>query len=544
MKLVTENPYRIVGILATATAREIQARKGKISAFAKVGKEITSEYDFSFFNSLQRTNSIIDKAFSDIEQNQNKVKHSLFWFINYTPIDNTAIQYLVSGNKEKAIEIWGKLTDEKDVTSKNFSAFNNIGTLYLLEESKSFIKKGITAKIKLIESESFQEFVHLVADENYSLDKNKQIEILIDEFLTDSKNKYSASEIMEFFSECNGTSQKYLSKKFTEDPIHKIESQIEQCTKKRSKDQINAFKYANELHINTKNELSLLKLILGSTDLQFKLLSDKIAKELLQCSIDYFNESQKQEKSNNYLEEAMKLAKLAESIAVNEITKNRVKDNLSSLEGMKDRELNNAIALLASIKTMYENAINEIDIEVAKMKMTMLYNQTINYSKINQMKADCLNWNKVVEFIIEGITINDINKIKASSSQTKINEYKDLVNFICNKISYNYQDKLFYLKFWINQPKQSKAPKSQTIKESLSNKDVKNKDIGSINEDIISVFAGIIGFIALCWYTYIDGLRGFILGLMLGIIVFGIVFGISKFLVSIIIKAMNFFNKQ
>ena len=112
--------YRKKPTVAPAKAREIQARRGKIIAFAKVGKEITSEYDFSFLSSIQRTNSIIEKAFSDIEQNQNKVVHSLFWFTNLNPIDNTAIQHLITGNKEKAIEIWDKLTDEKEVTSKIF----------------------------------------------------------------------------------------------------------------------------------------------------------------------------------------------------------------------------------------------------------------------------------------------------------------------------------------------------------------------------------------------------------------------------------------
>lgn len=91
MKSILSNPYRITGILSNASAREIQSRKSKVTAYAKVGKEITSEYDFPFFKSLNRTNSIIDQAFSDIEQNQNKVVHSLFWFINLNPIDNTAI---------------------------------------------------------------------------------------------------------------------------------------------------------------------------------------------------------------------------------------------------------------------------------------------------------------------------------------------------------------------------------------------------------------------------------------------------------------------
>ncbi len=86
--------------------------------------------------SLQRSNSIIEKSFSDIEQNQDKVAYSLFWFININAIDNTAIQHLICGNQEKSTEIWEKLTDEKEVNSKNFSAFNNIGTLYLLENLK------------------------------------------------------------------------------------------------------------------------------------------------------------------------------------------------------------------------------------------------------------------------------------------------------------------------------------------------------------------------------------------------------------------------
>ena len=131
MKLVINNPYRVIGISANDSAREIQARRGKIRAYANIGKIITSKYDFTFLSSIVRDTEIIDKAFSDIEQNANKVIHSLFWFTNLNPVDNTAIQHLVSGNKEKAIEIWDKLTDGKEVTSKNFSAFNNIQTKYL-----------------------------------------------------------------------------------------------------------------------------------------------------------------------------------------------------------------------------------------------------------------------------------------------------------------------------------------------------------------------------------------------------------------------------
>lgn len=446
MKLIIQNPYRIIGILSNASLREMQIRKGKMSAYAKVGKKLDSEYDFSFLSSIQRTNSIIDKAFSDIEQNHNKVIHSLFWFTNLNSVDNTVIQHLIIGNKEKAIEIWGKLTNEKEVTFKNFSAFNNIGTLYLLEESKQEIKQGITAKIKLIESESFQDFIHSVADETFSIDKNRQIEILIDELLTQFKDKFSTAEIMELFSNCNGTIQKYISKKFTEEPIHKIEVQIEQCNKKRTKDKINAYRYATDLYNNIKSELKLLKSIVGNTNLQYKMLADNIAKELIQCSVDYFNENQEQDKSNNYLEEAMKLAKLAESIAVNDATKNKVKENINTLEGMKDREINQAIDILKSIKQAFQT--NEAKITKEVLEMPLAYNQSVNWAKVNQMIANSLDWNKVTELIKETIPLRNVEKIKNSDKYIKITEYKSLVDFVLDKLNYSQKAQVKYLCYW------------------------------------------------------------------------------------------------
>jgi len=472
MKSILNNPYRIAGILANCSEKDILKQKSKIKRFSEVGKGITSEYDFSFFNSLQRTNSIIDKAFSDIEQNQNKVVHSLFWFTNLNPVDNTAIQHLVSGNKEKAIEIWDKLTDEKEVTSKNFSAFNNIGTLYLLEDSKEEIKQGITAKIKLIESENFIDFVHTVADETFSIDKNKQIEILIDELLTQFKNKYPTSETIELFSNCNGTAQKYLSKKFTEEPIHKIETQIEQCTKKRSKDKSNAYKFGTDLYSKTKSELTLLKSIVGNTNLQYKMLADNIAKELQQCSIDYFNESQELERSNDYLEEAMKLAKLAESVAVNEATKSKAKENISTLEGMKDRELNQAIDILKSIKQAYQT--NEAKITKEVLEMPMGYNQSINWTKVNQMIANSLDWDKVVELIKETISVKSVEKIKNLDKQTKITEYKSLVDFILEKLNYSQKNQIKYICYW----KTVTATQSTTSRPTTSSTSSTNNDEG------------------------------------------------------------------
>ena len=437
MNLITENPYRIVGITSNASAREIQARKGKISAYAKVGKEITSEFDFQFFNSIERTTTLIDKAFSDIEQNQNKVFHSLFWFTNLNPVDNTAIQHLFSGNKEKAIEIWDKLTDEKEVTSKNFSAFNNIGTLYLLEASKEEIKKGITVKLKLIESDSFKDFVHNIADETFIIDKNKQIEVFIDELLTQFKNNYSTSEIIELFNNFNEKIQKYLSKKFTDEPIHKVEVQIEQCTKKRLKDKINAYKFGTELYNNTKIDLIQLKSILGNNNLQYKMLADNVAKEILECSVEYFNESQENDSTKTYLENAMQLNKLADSIAVGKLVKDRAQDSLETLENMKDRELSEAIAVLKSIKDLYLENERTVRKQVKELESTdrdIIFGlKTINHIVVEDSIKNSIQWGKVNEMLITLLSDYNLKKIKESDRFDDKNEFWELINWAEDK---------------------------------------------------------------------------------------------------------------
>ena len=122
--------------------------------------------------------------------------------------------------------------------------------------------------------------MHAVADETYTIDNQKQSEKLIDELLTNFKNQYSSSETLQLFSGCNGTTQKYLSKKFTEEPLHKIESQIESCKKKRKADKGRAYEFGLKLFTNTKDELSLLKSLLGSSDLKYKAVADQLANEI------------------------------------------------------------------------------------------------------------------------------------------------------------------------------------------------------------------------------------------------------------------------
>jgi len=360
MKLIQDNPYRIAGILANASTSEFDRQKARILRYAPLGRQVESDFDFSFLNDVDRTNvEKVKKAFESIEQREGKVRNSIFWFIKANPFDETAIDYLKKGDKEKAIEIWEKKTDGKDITSKNFSCFNNIGTLKLLSDSKDEIKEGLEAKIKLIESPSFSEFVHTVADQTYTIDNQKQAEKFVDDVLKYFKGRYSSSDTLKLFSNCNGTTQKYLSQKLTEEPLHKIESQIESTKNKRKTSKSGAYELGLKLFVNCKDDLATLKSLLGTSDLKYKMIADNLAKEVMQCGIDYFQEWKE---SKNPSEEGLKLLKYAQSIALGSQTKDRIKENIEGMqEWAETAPIKDDLNFITNKLKNFQNAVDSIE---------------------------------------------------------------------------------------------------------------------------------------------------------------------------------------
>lgn len=436
MKNINYNPYRIIGIIANATAREIQVRKGKIQAFSRVGKDVTSEYDFPFLKPIQRDSKTIDKAFSDIEHDQDKVIHALFWFINITTIDNAVLQYLTNGNIEKAINMWenivrtdvttsstiGETTSDinvqlKEITLKNFSAFNNLGTIYLTDKNK--IKAGIEIKLKLIESDFFKDFVTKVADETFVINEQKIIEIFVDEVIKFLyKESYNSIQILSLFKN-TGSAKNYITEKLTEEPIHNIEKAVENSKQQRVKDKSSAHNIGNKLYNDTQITLNELKQILGVNNLRYQAIADGVAKELKQCAVENWNNSK--ERGDEDLKNSIEITNLAYKIAIGKNLKEEIQKDIKTLEEMKDRELNKAIEVLEMVKKTYHN---------------VPYGST-------------LNWYKVSEIIIELIPRHSVFKIKNSTNTLKQEQYKTLVEFIISRSNGYY--KLTYLRYWSNQ---------------------------------------------------------------------------------------------
>ena len=175
--------------------------------------------------------------------------------------------------------------------------------------------------------------------------------------------------------------------------------------------------------------------LLGNSNLQVQMLSDKIANEIMQCSVVFFNDRQEYDSDDNFddnLNKTIELVKLAKSIAISSQVKDKATENIETLLKMKDREIQKAIALLQSIKVAYEKACKEIDKQVSELMGgdDILNRILIDWDKVKRLKRNALDWDHVNEFLKDGITDKSLKRIKLSSDTEKKEKFLNLLYWL------------------------------------------------------------------------------------------------------------------
>ena len=137
----SDNPYRVLGVLANSSIKDVKKNLSKLKAFAKIGKDMQLEYNFSCFNlrDLNRTDDLLLKSENSLNLDINRIKNSIFWFADLNPIDSVALSNLVNGDLAKTREIWAKATKSRNITEKNYSSYSNFSSFLLftsLDDSK------------------------------------------------------------------------------------------------------------------------------------------------------------------------------------------------------------------------------------------------------------------------------------------------------------------------------------------------------------------------------------------------------------------------
>jgi len=334
MNIIKKNPFRILGVTANASERTIQKQISIIKRYSEIGKTPILEYDFEFIGPINRNQEIIKNAAGKIEQDYNKLLYALFWFVKISNFDEIALNYLKDNNIQKAIEIWEK-TIKDDITERNFSSYQNLSSLYLalsLNENTdidNYLKRGIILKNKLLHSDKITILVSTIIANNkinlLNLEKDFLDEIL--QLIKNTKNKLPEKSIIELFDKCVPSTQKYVIDKFTETPLTNTENAISNAIQLRVKNKRAANEYGEILYKKTINHINLLKNILGVDNYQVNIIINKLANEILQCAIVFFN-SKIDDYDYNPAADALKIAEYAKSLGATGQVKLRIDENI------------------------------------------------------------------------------------------------------------------------------------------------------------------------------------------------------------------------
>lgn len=403
MNIITQNPFRVLGLTGNATEKELQKQIGIIKRYAEVGKSKSFDFDFEFIGDFTRSAEEIQEASNRIEQAHKKFLYSLFWFVKNTQFDEIAFNNLKEKEIEKAIEIWNK-TLKEEITTKNYSSYLNLSTLYIalstIEEQIDFqkLQTGISLKGNLIHSESLKDLSKLVTGNGVASDPVDISRKFVDEVIEllkphlNKTNGITTNDLISLFNTFPLNIQKYISSKFTEVPISAIENKIEKTTRKRKNNPRDAEEYGEELYKSTKQDITLLKKLMGSSNVQFQMIANKLANEILQCSIDFFNKHRDENTEFDPGDDAYRIAKYAKSIGVSGQTKERINEAMSSIQEWVDDKPNRQrqeavaedLAFVTNKLQRFQNLSNSIensrDLVIAcKPKLSNIKNELGSY---------------------------------------------------------------------------------------------------------------------------------------------------------------------
>lgn len=309
IKLITQNPYRLLGVYSNSPAKERIANENKMKAFLKVGKAINFPLDLpSFLSPVNRTEETVSVAKASLTLPADQLKHAQFWFMKEGPFDEVAFNHLFAGDMGKAVEIWSKKDGVSSLQNRVICALINgdYSTACSCAE-RLYMQFG-------------DQFATAVAGDTVK-GGNQAFD-----FLDGLSSEIGARNLLPYIS--NNDWLQHLNTAAVAPVIESIQAAIDSAKASRGKGSQASYNAGVKLMNDSKLWLTQLNQLLQKSDMQYQMVVDKLANEILQCGIDYFNDSEE----DNAPEKAMKLQSYAQSIAVGQMTKDRCKENVDILK--------------------------------------------------------------------------------------------------------------------------------------------------------------------------------------------------------------------
>lgn len=275
--VIISNPFRVLGVYASASMREVKASVTRLNAYSKVGREIELPVDFPLvLPKLDRNIDSIQQSERTISFPENKLKFSLFWFHNLSDQDTLAFKDLSNGN----IESFKSYSS----TCNNFAACINNSTIRIIEGEYTH---AISSILRLVHTnELYNSFIESTLDNSLSITPEDLFKL----YATTLCSEVINTNLIECATQagCNQDELSFFKKHIGKTYIDRIQSQIKALEANLIEaSPITHIECAKKLLENTRYDLSCLQSINSETELNDA--SNLVAQKILDWCIKSYN---------------------------------------------------------------------------------------------------------------------------------------------------------------------------------------------------------------------------------------------------------------
>ncbi|MDT7523455.1 hypothetical protein RAE21_13750 [Rhodoferax sp. TBRC 17198] len=417
MELVLNNPFRVLGLPATASTRDITKRISDLETFAELGKAKTYPHDFPGLGALDRSIEAIKDAARKIEQTEGRLFHSFFWFRAGDSVDELALESLAAGNVDEAVELWDKQLGKKG--TKKYTWRLNRGVLRLVRANGGTLDKDemdeALEDLGFVIDDDLDESIQDVLSGNESgLDRESLWRRVVDEVVglvqSSAGTPYgnNALKIVESFWSFPSEARDYVSSKIVNPLIEEVKDAIKVSEELRADEDLEALKAKNQLG-KVEKIIKDLKEVLGEEDIRFQTIANAYADEVCACAVKALNKFKDPKL-------AMSLIQWADSLPSFSRVKSRIEENLEIIQGWVEEDEEDELfgELVKKLKvdvytmTQASNMLEDMKRELTKIK-----------AKVGSTDKRYITISSACAHRILGFLIDTVNEAQDSFSSRK-----------------------------------------------------------------------------------------------------------------------------
>lgn len=282
MKIFEHNPFRVLGVISNSSLAQIHESEKRIKRFLEVGKSATLVFDITPpLNKINRTKELIFEAKNKLHSDNDKLFHSIFWFIDNSVVDKIALENLTNEkNSEKALENFKKGCRDFNITNSSCSSVINFTTLEMIAFNEhndiSRLKNSIKLKFEVLNNQkSFKHLEEVITGREGKINSSDVINLYfksIKSYLVELFPNKEKLDLYRDFLSFDEANLKIYQQEIIDDITSNLNSLIEdfdnqfELLKERSSNNIQFtkdkfLKNANRLIIDTRADIVALKKI-------------------------------------------------------------------------------------------------------------------------------------------------------------------------------------------------------------------------------------------------------------------------------------------